>query len=63
MSATKEPAAKVEITPEMIEAGARVLMDQCDLLRGSASNIARVVFEEMTRGERSNPSDNNRDRR
>lgn len=40
-------APEVEVTDEMLEVGADVLMDQCDLLRPMATSIARVLFLEM----------------
>ncbi len=47
---------EIEVTPEMIEAGADVLMGQADLLRSAARHIARVVFQEMTRSAQLGPS-------
>ena len=47
---------EVEVTPEMIEAGADVLVDQCDLLRPMALSIARAVFQEMNCKKRSSRS-------
>jgi len=48
----RDQEEEIEITQEMIDAGAQVLEDQCDLLRASASSIARVVFQEMIRRRR-----------
>ncbi len=42
----------VEITPEMIEAGGRVLQDQCDLIMETATTIACGVFREMIETQR-----------
>ncbi len=42
----------MEITPEMIEAGGRVLQDQCDLIMETATTIACGVFREMIETQR-----------
>ena len=48
MDAKKKECTEIEITPEMIEAGARVIEDQCEIgLRSTAASIARVTFEAM----------------
>lgn len=42
----------LEITPEMIAAGGRVLQDQCDLIMETATTIACGVFLEMIETQR-----------
>jgi hypothetical protein len=41
--------SKIEITPEMIEAGARILENQFDALPSHAEEIASQVFLAMMR--------------
>jgi len=44
---TGDPGTKHEITPEMIEAGAAIIRDTCEIGPYSAESLAEDVFRAM----------------